>query len=163
MCHKRRIGIAGLLIMLVMCACKPKTFRQSSGSMEPTIKRGEVILADMAAYSRTAPARWDAIIFIDPKSGRPCCSRVVGLPGESVEIRARGIFINGTNALLPAHLTNISYVADIPGGPSSAVSFPFSVPAGSYFVLGDNSTNAYDSRFWGALPAMSITGRVTGK
>jgi len=160
---KKRITIVGLLVLLVVCGCRPKTFRQSSGSMEPTIKKGEVIVADMAAYSGATPARWDVIVFTEPKSGQPWCSRVVGLPGESIDIRRQGIFINGTNAPLPAHLTNLTHLAAIPNGPPPTVSFPFSIPPGSYFVLGDNTTNAYDSRFWGALPAQSITGRVTGK
>ena len=161
--HKARITITGLLVLLVVGGCKPKSFRESSGSMEPTIKKGEVIVADMAAYSGAAPARWDVVVFTYAKSGQPWCSRVVGLPGESIDIRPQGIFINGTNAPRPEHLTNVTHLAGIPGGPPATVSFPFSIPAGSYFVLGDNTTNAYDSRFWGPLPAASITGRVTGK
>lgn len=160
--YKKQSTLAGLLVLLVLCGCKPKGFLLASGSMEPTIKKGEWIVADMAAYSRAAPARWDVIIFTEPKSRQPWCSRVVGLPGESIDIRPQGITINGTNTLLPARLANITYLAS-PGGVQATVSFPFSIPAGSYFVLGDNTTNAYDSRFWEALPGSSITGKVTGE
>jgi len=161
--YRARTMIAALLALLILCGCKPKTFRQGSGSMEPMIKKGELILADMAAYSRTSPARWDVIVFKEPKSGELWCSRVVGLPGESIDITPQGIFINGTNAPSPARLGNLKHLPGIPGGPRATVSYPFSVPGGSYFVLGDNTTNAYDSRFWGALPAQSIRGRVSGK
>lgn len=151
-------------LLLLLCGCKPKAFRQSSASMEPTIQKGQVILADMGAYSAAAPARWDVIIFNEPKSGQPWCSRIVGLPGETIDIRAQGIVVNGTNVPLPAHLSNVVYRAGIPGMPWYGSSFlPCAIPAGSYFVLGDNSTNACDSRFWGALPATNITGRVNGK
>src|SRR5262245_12507693 len=125
--------------------------------MAPTIKSGEVILANMDAYSGAATARWDVITFTRPKSGQPSFASIVGLPGESIDIKSQGIFINGTNAPLPARITNLTYLAAIPRGPPLFVSFPFSIPAGTYFVLGDNSTNAYDSRFWGALPAANIT------
>ena len=122
MYHKTPVPIAGLLVLLVVCGCKPKTFRQSSGSMEPTIKKGEVILADMAAYSGATPARWDAIIFTEPNNGLTLISRVVGLPSESIDFRPQGIFINTTNVPLPAHLTNVTYLAGIPGGPPATVS-----------------------------------------
>ena len=161
--HTTPSVIAGLLVLMAVCGCKPKTFRQSSGSMEPTINKGEVVLADMAAYSGAAPARWDAVIFNEPKNGLTFISRVVGLPGESIDIKSQGIFINSAHVPLPAHLTNHSYLAAIPGGPPTTVSFPFSIPAHSYFLLGDNTTNAYDSRFMGPLPAANITGRVTRK
>ena len=158
MCITARMTILGWLLPFLVCGCKAKTFRQTSASMEPTIKKGEVILADMTAYSTTAPARWDVVIFTEPRSGQLWCSRVVGLPGESIDIRPQGIFVNGTNAPLPVHLSNVVHRSAISGAP-----LPLSIPAGSYFVLGDNATNAYDSRFWGALPAQSVKGRVRGK
>ena len=160
---KTRITMLGLLLLLVLCGCKPKTFRQVTAAMEPTIKKGEVILADTAAYSGAAPARWDVIVFTEPKSRQTRCYRVVGLPGESIDIRPQGIFVNGATAPLPARLTNLVHLPAIPNGPPPTVSFPFSIPAGSYFVLGDNPTNADDSRYWGALPGQNITGRVNGK
>lgn len=117
----------------------------------------------MAEYSGAKPARWDVIVFNEPRTGQPWCSRIVGLPGESIEIKPQGIFISHTNVPLPLHLSNLAYVAAIPGERSTTVSFPFLIPSACYFVLSDNTTNAYDSRFWGALPAPSIIGTVNGK
>ena len=160
--RRTRISFAAVLVLLLICGCNPRTFRQSSSSMEPTIKQGEVVLADIAAYSRAGPTRWDVIVFTEPTTGQPWCFRVVGLPGESIDIRPQGIFINGTNAPLPAHLRSIVYQPTIPG-PMPSAAYPLAIPAGSYFLLGDNTTNANDSRFWGPLSGQNIIGRVSGK
>ena len=76
-----------LIPLLLICGCKPKTFRQASSAMAPTIKRGEVVLADMAAYSAAAPARWDVVVFTNATFGQVWCFRVIGLPGESIDIQ----------------------------------------------------------------------------
>jgi signal peptidase I len=134
--------------------------------MEPTIKKGELLIADMTAYSAATPARWDVVIFTHPQprhKNQPWCFRVVGLPGESIDIRPQGIFVNGTNTPLPIHLRKLAYVAAIPQGPPPTALFPFSIPAGHYFLLGDNSTNAFDSRYWGPLPLTNIIGKVARK
>jgi signal peptidase I len=81
---------------------------------------------------------------------------------KASDIRSNGIFINGTNAPLPAHLKNLAYTPTIPDQRPS-VAYPFLIPPGAYFVLGDNSTNANDSRFCGPLPASNIIGKVSGK
>lgn len=162
--RKTAMGFVGMLLILtILCGCGRKSFKQSSTSMLPTIKKDEVVTADMSAYAKASPARWDVVIFTEPKTGQPWCARVVGLPGENLDIQTQGIFINGKNTPLPAHLTNVSYLPTIAGAPPGSVAFPFQVPAETYFVLGDNTTNSYDSRFWGPLPASNILGKVIGK
>src|SRR5262249_20784736 len=104
------------------------------------------------------------VVFMPPPQfgTAPWCFRVVGLPGESIDIGPHGVFINGTNTPLPPHLKNVSYLAAVPGQ-GAIVSYPFSIPSGSYFVLGDRSTNAYDSRYFGPVPLTSIKGKVLRK
>lgn len=165
MLYKPQTAIVGLVLLLSLCSCGQKVFRQGSAAMEPTIKKGERIVVDLAAYSSAAPARWDVVVFQLPGSGTLTCSRVAGLPGETIDIRPQGILINGTNLALPAHLSNLVHLPSIPREfpvlvSGETVAFPFSIPAGSYFVLGDNTTNAFDSRYWGALPLKNINGRV---
>ena len=135
--------------------------------MEPTIKRGDVITVNTGAYSGSRPNRWDVVVFESPLgSGGTWVSRVVGLPGESVEIRSGKLVIDGKIEALPARLSIGDYT--LPKGsltPSAPgpVAFPFKVPAGSYFVLGDNVSNALDSRYWGGLDGWKILGKVPGK
>jgi signal peptidase I len=128
-----------------------------SSSMSPTIKQGETVTVDYSAYMVGQPERWDVVVFQPPMfTNQLWAMRVVALPGETVSV-SNGITIDGRAMSLPAHLTNVSYLL----AGSSARSYV--VPAGSFFVLGDNSQNANDSRFWGGLPATNIVGKVKRK
>lgn len=127
--------------------------------MEPTIKNGQYVTVDREAYKVASPQRWDVVLFTHPQTHRLWCARVVGLPGEIVDIRSEALFISGTNMPLPSRLRGLAYTSTIPGLPGT-VSFPFAVPKDACFVLGDNTKQAWDSRFWGALAAADIAGRV---
>jgi len=161
-----------ILSAICMLAAVPltgctKEVQQSSSSMEPTIKRGEVIEIDTGAFSSKGSGRWDVIVFEAPAgfSGQ-WVSRVVGLPGETVEIKPEGLFIGGKKQSPPAHLNLAAYKppkGEEQSGSVKRVSFPFVVPSGSYFVLGDNVGNALDSRYWGGLEKSRIVGKVRGK
>ena len=154
-------SLAGLLT----CGCRQQTF--VSGSMQPTIKQGETVTVDYAAYAVATPKRWDVVAFEPPMfTNQTWLMRVVGLPGESVSFTTGAITINGQPLVLPSHLTNVSYVPlDHPAliGHGSRIPSPFVVPSACYFVLGDCSTNSNDSRMWGALPRTNILGRVRDK
>jgi signal peptidase I len=132
--------------------------------MEPTIQRNSALVADMSAYSTTNPARWDVVIFRPPFSpDSQFVMRIVALPGETVSFLSGGVTVNGNAIVSPPSITNIAYVSlDHPaiarGG--SQVPSPYVVPINCYFMLGDNSTNANDSRMWGALPRTNILGRA---
>jgi signal peptidase I len=89
--------------------------------------------------------------------------RVIGLPGEMVAIRDDGIAVDGSLVNPPAHLAGIRYAAATDFRPPAPITYPFRVPSNSVFVLGDNTTNAFDSRFWGPLPKENIVGRVRDK
>jgi signal peptidase I len=135
--------------------------------MEPTIKMGEVFSVDWTAYGGTGPNRWDVVIFESPlDAGRKWTSRIVGLPGEIVEIRSGKIVIDGREEAVPSHVSIDGY--KLPQGNLTAnaphpVTFPYKIPAGSYFVLGDNVSNAFDSRYWGGLDRSKIFGKVIDK
>jgi signal peptidase I len=150
--------------------CKPKLYRAGSSSMSPTITNGEFVMADMLAFSRYAPGRWDVVVFKPPAAAsggetltQVWVMRVVGLPGETISCATGSITVNGQPLLPPASLTNVNYLALDKLPVTGGVTSPFLVPSASYFVLGDNSTNAYDSRYWGALPGSNIFGRVLKK
>jgi signal peptidase I len=160
--------LAGLALLFGVAGCNQKNMRQASSSMEPTIKQGEVVSVDLAAYSKSTPPRWDVIVYESPISGDgQWLGRVVGLPGESIEIRSGSIVINGKEETLPSHLSIGDYqpakTENMALDGLSPVTFPFKIPQGSYFVLGDNVSNALDSRYWGALDGSKILGKVLGK
>jgi signal peptidase I len=89
--------------------------------------------------------------------------RVIGLPGEVLEIREDGVYVDGQRKAQPDGLAGIRYTSRVPVALKPAVSYPYKIPAGAYFLAGDNTTNALDSRFWGALPRENILGRVKNK
>jgi signal peptidase I len=135
--------------------------------MAPTIKPGEMIQIDYTAYMLATPKRWDVVAFEPLASTNALyCMRVVGLPSESVGFASGGISVNGQPLALPLYLSNVHYVSlDHPAlhYAGAGVANPYIVPSDCYFVLGDNPTNANDSRFWGAIPKTNIVGKVRGK
>lgn len=88
--------------------------------------------------------------------------RIVGLPGESVDIRADGIYIDGQRVPQPDRIAAIHYLPQFRSN-VPAVAYPVIIPPGSYFVLGDNTTNCNDSRTWGPLSGSAIIGKIKGK
>lgn len=170
MYRSARIAIVVALLATLGLGCRPKLYKAGSSSMSPTITNGELVVADLSAFSRGAPSRWDVVVFHPPSAATGGSSltqewimRIVALPGETVSFATGSITVNSRPLSLPPSLTKVNYVAlDILRWPDGASS-PLLVPPGSYFVLGDNSTNANDSRFWGALPRSNILGKVMGR
>jgi len=126
-----------------------------SPSMENTIMTNGRVIASRVAYRRNGPSRFDVIIFNDPDGLKsdPFVKRVIGLPGETVEIRDGLVYINGSDIPL-----DYSFVRSLYLGSHG----PLLVPENGYFVLGDNRTNSHDSKDW-TNPFVSrdeILGRV---
>ncbi len=143
-------------------------FRIPSASMEPTIlgkgpgHPGDTILVNRLAYLGSDPARWDAVAFRayereSSNAGDPISmvKRVVGLPGETVEIAGGEIYINGSLVEKPPSLDGIVYLRQGEYGLA-----PVKLESGEYFVLGDNSRFSRDSRRFGPIQRKSIFGRA---
>lgn len=156
-----RLFAFSIVLLMSLCGCGHR-FRQDSSSMSPMIRKNEIVRVDSSAYANTTPKRWDVIVFTHPEKQTMWCARVVGLPDESMSIESGGIAVDGVVQPQPETIKSVRYVPTVPGI-TARVTFPFTVERGSYFVLGDNSTNAYDSRFWGTVPAANIKGRVKDK
>ena len=157
----------GLIAGFCLISCTSKKFRQGTTSMEPTIMKGEVIDANTKAYASTSTKRWDVVVFEPPGyAGQLWISRVVGLSGEVIDITPAGVSIDGRMIAVPGTLKIASYrlPSTLPGLSTGPVTkFPYHIPPNSCFLMGDNVTNALDSRHWGALPTTKIKGKVTGK
>src|SRR6266850_5441485 len=160
-----RTSIIILALLVLVTGCSEKSFRQSgSSAMSPTIQPNETLVADMSAYRKNGPQRWDVVVFHPPAAtlAQPqevWVMRVIGLPGESLEIRDEGVYVSGKREVQPDRL-DIRYVASVSRSPQPAVAYPYKISPDSYFLVGDNTTNSLDSCFWGALPRQSILGRV---
>lgn len=167
-----------------------------SGSMKPTILEGDRILVDRLAYDVRLPLtdiavarlgepqRNDIVVFASPQDGTRLVKRLIGLPGDVVELRANRLFINGQAAgytpLSAAEKARLGWqprpdqevLAEILDGVRHPVTIghdgdfryrsfgPVQVPAGHYLMLGDNRDDSADSRVFGFVPRRLLIGRA---
>ena len=134
------------LIVAVLIAFLVNTFvllnaTIPSGSMETTIMTGDRVFGFRLAYLFSDPQRGDIVIFKYPDDpSTNFIKRIIGLPGETVTIRAGRVYINDSTEPLPEE-----YLAEAPAERDFG---PYEVPEDCYFMLGDNRNNSRDSRFW---------------
>jgi signal peptidase I len=120
-------------------------------SMEPNFQEGECIMVNKMSYRSSGPQRGDVIVFNPPFDSQfPFIKRVIGLPGETVEIKDGKVFIDG----IP--LEEDEYIMAPPDEPMPATE----VPENEYFVLGDNRNNSNDSRNNWTVPRDNIIGKA---
>lgn len=139
-----------LLTVIIVLVVKTVTgqFEVRGSSMEPSLHDGQYLIIGKLAYWFQAPARGEVIIFHPPTHPyEDYIKRVVGLPGETVEIRSGQIYIDGAQLQEP-YITNL-------GGYSGE----WVLEDKDYFVLGDNRRNSSDSHTWGVLPSDNIVGK----
>ena len=167
-----------------------------TGSMKPTILEGDRVFVNKLAYDLKVPfttwhlAQWDnpkrgdVVVFYSPADGMRLVKRVVGLPGDRIQLVNNELFVNGaamryeplreqTIDQLPAaerpyHQYATEELAAHPHPVMSTPSLaakrdfgPVMVPEGRYFMMGDNRDNSFDSRYYGAVERRAIVGRAT--
>ena len=111
-----------------------------TGSMENTIMTKDRVVALRMSYLFSDPERGDVVIFKYPDDETMLyVKRVIGLPGDTVEIKDGGVYINGSEEPLEE-----DYIRETTEGDYG----PYEVPEGCYFMMGDNRNNSLDSRFW---------------
>jgi signal peptidase I len=194
-----RKEIRPLLIMAVIMFSVRSSFADwndvPSGSMKPTLVEGDRILVNKLAYDLKVPfttwhlAEWgnpergDIAVFYSPHDGQRLVKRVIGLPGDTVEMRNEQLFLNGepvnyapldasvsapvaepergASCFATEQLAARSHaVMATPSLPATRSFGPVTVPADQCFMLGDNRDNSFDSRFWGCVPRRQILGRA---
>jgi signal peptidase I len=151
-----------------------QAFQIPSGSMEENLQIGDHLIVnkmvfapgssalDRALLPKRPIARGDVIVFKYPQdASRDFIKRVIGLPGDRLEVRARKVYINDQ----PIDEPYVQHIGPPPAmsGRSADVRVdygPVTVPAGQYFMMGDNRDNSEDSRFWGFLPASYVKGQA---
>jgi signal peptidase I len=138
-----------------------QAYRIPAGSMEPTLFIGDHILVDKAAAGFT---HGDIVIFEFPedmgkKNPRDFLKRIVGLPGDEIEIRDKRLLVNGRPAV-EDYITHLE-PDTIPAATAPRDFFgPVIVPESMYFVIGDNRDRSYDSRFWGFVAKEKVYGKA---
>lgn len=143
-----------ILIAAVVFVCLRFTVQSYTvvmSSMEPTFQQGDCIMVSKVSYRSSGPQRGDVIIFNPPFDSQfPFIKRVIGLPGDTVEIKDGSVSINGTP------LEEDEYIAAQPNYTMSATQ----VPENGYFVLGDNRNNSTDSSQGWTVPRNNIIGKA---
>ena len=147
------IALAVGVVVAIVNPFVIQAFLIPSGSMIPTLQVGDRIMADKFVYHIRDPQRGEVIVFRAPPQAdiqeRNFVKRVIGLPGEVVEVRGGKVFINGKPLKEP-------YIYEPPYYEFG----PYKVPPNSYFVMGDNRNDSNDSHAWGPLSRDRITGRA---
>jgi len=149
----REVGIT-ILIAVAVFVCLRLTVQSYTvvmSSMEPNFQDGECIMVNKVCYRSSGPQRGQVIIFNPPFDSKyPFIKRVIGLPGETVEIKDGKVSINGTP------LEEDEYIM----APPNYTMPTTEVPENEYFVLGDNRNNSTDSSKGWTVPRDNIIGKA---
>jgi len=155
--------IIGILIALrIFGLLRP--FSTPANSMSPAVSAGDCVMMENFTFLLHKPVRGDIVIFKTDgieklKPGSFFTKRVAGEPGDLLRITDGKVFVNEKQVSLNNSKGEIMYKFPPKGDPYFLLT-SLKVPDSRYYVLGDNSTNSFDSRFFGTLPAENIIGRV---
>jgi signal peptidase I len=169
--------VVAVVLALFMRTFVVQAFKIPTGSMEPNLLIGDHLLVNKFVFAPTLSSaerallptadirRGEIVVFKYPEDPeRDFIKRVIGLPGETIELRERRILVDG-RAIDEPYAHYLPQPQGFTGGdPASGdvrVRYgPVVVPAGSVFVMGDNRDNSQDSRYWGFLPKDNIKGKA---
>jgi len=169
--------VVAVILALFIRTFVVQAFKIPTGSMEETLLIGDHLLVNKFVFGPAASGverallpigtikRRDVLVFKYPEEpSRDFIKRVIGLPGETVELREKKVYINGTALDEPY----VHFLSPTSGPPElhEVTSFdvrerygPVTVPPDHYFMMGDNRDNSQDSRYWGFLPRENIKGK----
>ena len=170
--------VIAVILALFIRTFVVQAFKIPTGSMEENLLIGDHLLVNKFVFGPSASAveravlpmaalkRGEVVVFKYPEEpDRDFIKRVIGLPGETVELREKKVYINGT----PLNEPYVHFLAPPRSGTefNEVTSFdvrerygPVTVPPNQYFVMGDNRDNSQDSRYWGFLPRDLVKGKA---
>ena len=166
--------VIAVILALFIRTWVVQAFKIPTGSMEQNLLIGDHLLVNKFVFSPTASQaehwvlptdeveRGDIVVFKFPEDPeRDFIKRVIGMPGETLEVRRKRVFING-EALAEPYLAGQMPTQPDPGFEVQRRDAfgPIAIPDGHYFMMGDNRDNSQDSRFWGPLPHGYLKGKA---
>jgi signal peptidase I len=176
------VVVIALALAFLVQAFVVKPYKIPTGSMEPTLIPGQRVLVDRIGNDFFSPSIGDIVVFHPPAgagvggdgicgvaatTNEPCprptakessttyIKRVVAVGGDTIAIRGGHVILNGK-----LQRENFANFAGCVGDPTCTYTKPIKVPAGYYFMMGDNRGNSDDSRFWGPVPDAWIVGEA---
>ena len=159
--------MAVLLCTVLLRTYVVQSFSIPSLSMSTTLQVGDRIIVNKLSYDFHGVHRGDIVVFARPpledQQYADLVKRVIGLPGETISSKGCQILINGkvlSEPWLPFGPTSCSTALPGDAHPRFNLPGPVKIPAGEYFVMGDNRTNSEDSRFFGPIAKSLIVGRA---
>lgn len=182
--YAEAFGVA-LILAIVLRTFFIQAYKIPSGSMEPTLLIGDHIIVNKLGYGFRMPDsffgltpfsgeipygqylfplesvwRGDIVVFVFPEDRtKDFIKRVVAIPGDTVEVRAGILYLNGVRAPDPhAHFEKLQ-AERLPGSQADYMA-PVKLGSNQYFMMGDNRDHSYDSRFWGPITRDAIEGRA---
>jgi len=161
--------LIALLLAMVIRTFVIQAFKIPTGSMRMTLQEGDLILVNKFVYGAKVPfvnyylpalrepKRGDIVVFVYPEDKKKdFIKRLIGLPGETIEIKGGSIYVNDKQVEEPIFKQIYYYNR----GDFGAEGQKIVVPKDSYFVLGDNSASSKDSRYWGFVPKENLLGQA---
>jgi len=155
------IAVAAAIVVsaFVFRAYVYQAYRVSSAAMSPTLLAGDSVLVDKGARDIDTLTRRDVVVVESPVSpSSPFIERIIGLPGDTVEIIDKQLFVNGVKQDEGYAIRDGTHLY-AKGNPRDNYG-PKTVPEGQLFVLGDNRDRSHDSRFWGFAEVKKVKGKV---
>jgi len=151
-----KFTLIALAIVIPIRTYVAQPFIVKGASMDPTFASGQYLIVDQLTYHFEKPKREDVIIFRYPANPEIFyIKRIIGLPGEKVEMRNGEIFISDSSSSTPVKISD-SYISD---SRRTYETFTVNLRENEYFVMGDNRRESLDSRVWGPLEEKYIVGR----
>jgi signal peptidase I len=145
--------LAAVAAVLLLRAEVVAAVEIGSDSMAPTLRRGDTAMLDKITLRVREPRREDVVAFRSPQDGKLTVKRVVGVAGDTIELRDAVLYVNGAAVDEPG----IDVAAD-----DGTWYGPVTVPTDAVFLMGDNRANSIDSRAFGAVPVADVVGRAYG-
>lgn len=164
--------IWALVLAFIIRSCVVQAFKIPSGSMEDTLAIGDHLFVNKFIYGIKLPftdkrvlklrdpRRGDVMVFEFPEDrSKDFIKRVIGVPGDEIRVQDKKVYVNGA---LYRNLHEVHKEAAVLSREQSPRDNfgPIRVPAGSYFMMGDNRDRSYDSRFWGCVRESDIKGKA---
>ena len=155
-----------VLVVIFLIAVLIRTFVFSpfeipSGSMEDTIVPSDMVFSEKISYHFRDPEPGEIVTFADPnKADRTLIKRVIAVGGQTVDLQDGSVYVDGKKLDEPYTKDSTPSSYPLTASDGSSIEYPYTVPQGEIWVMGDNRTESADSRYFGSVPISSVSGHA---